>query len=156
MRSKFNNMILKVMEAARLKKLKFFLQGKKDKRSIITFSKIIGDLDASEIYRDKKLNILDNISFKEWLSLEYNHLKVSWIQEKVLKEFGGVEIIKAYLNLLKVMEITRSKNKFTNLEYKEVKKSNFNNNQRLIYNPVKYYRLKIYAPIYEIKNKLKV
>jgi hypothetical protein len=65
MRTKFNSMVLKVIEATRLKKLKFFLKGKKDKKSILAFSEKISGFDALEISTAQKQNIVNNVSFKE-------------------------------------------------------------------------------------------
>jgi hypothetical protein len=56
------------------------------------------------------------------------------------------------------MEEVKAKKEFINLDCKELKKinPNFNNDQKLVCNPVQKFQLKIYAPIYEIKNKLKI
>jgi len=78
-----------------------------------------------------------------------------------LKELGFDEVIEARENLLKAMELAASKDNLQNFRMEEVKriKSNPNYKQmhvdRVLYGQPQGLNPRIYAPIKDLKNKLK-
>lgn len=79
-----------------------------------------------------------------------------------MKELGFDEVIKARENLLKAMELAASKDNLQNFRLEEVKriKSNPKYKQmhvnRVLYGQPQGLNPRIYAPIKDLKNKLKI
>ncbi len=165
MEGRFEKAILKSYEAEKLKLMKSMMKGKKDKVSQTETVKTLALKDACEL-RDKmelKGNkwIFGQDPFEKWVAQEYKNLRSSWIQEKDLKYLGFTEIIDAFNNLLTVMEKTASNKNLEKLKAEEVKliKANPNFKQmhvdRIIHGQPQGLNPRIYAPIWELKDRMK-
>jgi retron-type reverse transcriptase len=164
MNSRFEKFMLKAYESKKMKFLKTLMKNQKIKKKQDAIE-ILALNDASEL---KNLIELKGIKwyrgqelFDVWMKREYNELRFSWIEDKDLSELGFTNVIKAYKNLLKVMEETSNTANLSKLKNEEVKriKSNpkFSQTQvdRVMFGQPQGLNPKIYAPIRELKDSLK-
>ena len=165
MEARFEKAILKSYEAEKLKLLKALMKDKKDKDLQLDATKILALKDAHEL-KDKM--ILESLKwnfgqdpFKNWVKQEYIRLRSSWIQNSDLKDLGYEEIIKAFNNLMNVMEKTYSNKNLEKLKEEEIKRVKANPNykqmhvDRILYGQPQGLNPRIYAPIRELKDRLK-
>ena len=165
MESRFEKAILKSYETEKLKILKALMKGKKDKDLQVETVKILALKDAYEL---KNQMILENLKwnfgqqpFKEWVKQEYIRLKSSWIQSSDLRELGYGEVIDAYNKLLSVMEKTYDNVNLEKLKEEEVKRIKANPKykqmhvDRILYGQPQGLNPRIYAPVRELKDRLK-
>lgn len=163
--ARFEKAIMKTYEAKKLKTLKVLL---KKKDNLYVRNDIISSLailDAKKIMKIVKLKgiqwIHNQEPFETWVSREYNHLQESWIKETELIELGYRKVVKAYYNFVKVLEESlHSKNTFKTKQKtvtSDKVKSQFSLQKAVNLSPIQFYIFlpKLYAPIYQLKNKLK-
>ena len=123
-------------------------------------------LDANKLMKTVELKgikwLQDQESFETWILREYNHLRESWIKETELKELGYHEIIKAYDNFVKALEKGISLENICKAKQEEAKrimaKPKFSQKEvdRVFFGQPQNLQPRLYAPIYQLKNKLKI
>jgi retron-type reverse transcriptase len=165
MESRFEKAILKSYEAEKLKLLKALMKGKKNKDLQVDAAKTLALKDAYELKDKMTLESLKwnfgQDPFKDWVKQEYIHLRSSWIQSSDLKDLGYEKVIEAFNNLLNVMEKTHSNINLEKLKEEEVKRIKANPNykqmhiDRILYGQPQGLNPRIYAPIRELKDRLK-
>ena len=165
METRFEKSILKSYEAEKLKLLKAMMKGKKDRILQVDAVKTLALNDAYELKDKMTLEgekwRFGQDPFKNWVKQEYTHLRSSWIQEKDLKDLGYTEVIDAFNNLLKVMEKTYSEINLDKLKTEEVKRIKANPNykqmhvDRILYGQPQGLNPRIYAPIRELKDRMR-
>lgn len=100
--------------------------------------------------------------YRFFLNKELFQLKSSWITEKELRALGFDKVIEARENLLKTLELAIGKNSLQSFCKEKVKRIKANSEFKQMYVDCTMYgqplslNLRIYAPIKELKNKLKI
>ena len=159
---RYENSLLKIYESEKRKMLKALANSGTNKDEKLKSIKEIAQKDALN-----QINIQSTLCdscaerYRTLLNKERLHLESSWVPENELKELGFDEVIEARENLLKAVKLATSKDNLQNFRMEEVKriKSNSNYKQmhvnRVLYGQLQGLNLRIYAPIRDLKNKLK-
>lgn len=99
--------------------------------------------------------------FKEWVRKELSHLQQSWIQESDLKELGMDRVIYSYNQFISALSEATKGEALNKIKAEEVKKITDKPGykqmhvDRVLHGQPQGLNLRIYAPIREIKEKLK-
>ena len=159
---RYENSLLKIYESEKRKMLKALANSGTNKDEKLKSIKEIAQKDAlNQINIQLTLRDSGAEPYRTLLNKERLHLKSSWAPENELKELGFDEVIEARENLLKAMKLAASKDNLQNFRMEEVKriKSNSNYKQmhvdRVLYGQPQGLNPRIYAPIRDLKNKLK-
>ena len=164
MMERYEKSLSKIYETEKRKALKTLVNGKADKtekmRILKEFAKknAINQADKIRSFLNEKSGVEQYISI---LKKERKHLVESWVPEEELKDLGFEEVIKAREKFLKAIELAASKDNLKGLREEEVKriKSNPNHKQmhidRVLHGQPQGLSPKIYAPIRDLKDKLK-
>ena len=159
---RYENSLLKIYESEKRKMLKALANSGTNKDEKLKSIKEIAQKDAlNQINIQSTLRDSGAEPYKTLLNKERLHLESSWVSENELKELGFDEVIEARENLLKAMKLAASKDNLQNFRMEEVKriKSNSNYKQmhvdRVLYGQPQGLNPRIYAPIRDLKNKLK-
>ena len=166
MESRFEKATLRAYEAQKLKLLKALLKGSKDKIACKEGIDLLAFKDVYELQEYIELKgsklIASQEPFKDWIQREYIQLRLSWIQDKHLKELEFEEVTNAYDSLLSTMEKASDNKHLATLKLEEVKriKSNPNFKQmhvdRILFGQAQGLNPKLYAPIWELKERMKI
>lgn len=134
-----------------------------NRESIMSFLAV---LDANKLMKTVELKgikwLHDQEPFETWMKREYNHLQESWIKETELKELGYHEIITAYNNFVEALEKGISPKNICKAKQEEAKrimaKPKFSQKEvdRVYFGQPQSLQPRLYAPIYQLKNKLKM
>lgn len=160
---RYQKVLLQTYEVILKKKLKILGKGGK-----VNSKKKIEHLASQDAIKLHELSLAKNknwdpkkFTFKNWVSREIRHLKESWVQEDLLREQGLENIITSYRHFIKAMENVLSPNFAYNARMNGVKRiiANPNNKQMHVdctmFGQSRGTSLRIYAPIWEIKNRMK-
>jgi retron-type reverse transcriptase len=148
MTERYENSLLKIYESEKRKALKALTDGASNRIEKLRAIKETAQKDALNQFKTQS-TLLNDSGLKQYKSLldkERRELLFSWIQE----------------NELKVMELAAKKDNLQDFREKEVKriKSNLNYKQmhvdRALYGQPQRLNSKIYAPIRDLKTKLKI
>ena len=163
--ARFEKAIMKTYEAQKLKTLKTLLKTTnkaEDREDIINTLAVI---DARELMKTVKLKgiqwLHNQEPFETWIQREYVHLRESWIKDTELKELGFDKIINAYDNFLMALEEGKSSENICRAKNEEAKrimsKPKFSQREvdRVYFGQSQSLQPRLYASIYELKNKLK-
>ena len=159
---RYENSLLKIYESEKRKMLKALANSGNNKDEKLKSIKEIAQKDAlNQINIQSTLCDSGAERYRTLLNKERLHLESSWVLENELKELGFDEVIEARENLLKAVKLATSKDNLQNFRMEEVKriKSNSNYKQmhvnRVLYGQLQGLNSRIYAPIRDLKNKLK-
>lgn len=159
---RYESSLLKIYESEKRTALKAIADGAANKDDKLKAIKEIAQKDAlNQINTQSILRGSGTEQYRLLLKREQRQLESSWIPEEELKELGFSEVIDARENLLKAMEFAAKKNNLQSFREEEVKriKSNPNYKQmhvdRIMYGQPQGLNPRIYAPIKDLKNKLK-
>jgi hypothetical protein len=164
MMERYEKSLSKIYETEKRKALKTLVNGKADKtekmKILKEFAKknAINQADKIWSFLNEKSGVEQYIST---LKKERKHLVESWVPEEELKDLGFEEVIKAREKFLKAIELAANKDNLKGLREEEVKriKSNPNHKQmhidRVLHGQPQGLSPKIYAPIRDLKDKLK-
>lgn len=164
--ARFEKAVMKTYEAKKLKTLKTLLKNTHKVNNNESIINSLAVLDAKELMKTVKLKgikwLYDQEPFETWMQREYIHLKQSWIKDTELKELGFDKIINAYNNFLMALEKERSSENICKIKNEEAKfimaRPKFSQKEvdRVSFGQQQSLQLRLYAPIYELKNKLKI
>lgn len=166
MESRLDKALFNTYKSEKLKMLKNLMKGRKIKMSIKEAVRLLSLKDSMELSNLAELKgkkwFYGQKPFKEWLNREYFLLRASWIQKTVLENLGFSSVTIAYEHLIEVMEEARNLNNLNKLKEEEVKRIKVNPNfkqanvDRIIYGKPQGLNPRIYAPVRELKDKMKV
>ena len=159
---RYESSLLKIYESEKRKALKALADGAASKDAKLKAIKEIAQTDAlNQINTQSVLRGSGAEQYRSFLKREQRQLESSWIPEEELKELGFNEVIEARENLLKTMKLAANKDNLQSFREEEVKriKSNLNYKQmhvdRVMYDQPQGLNPRIYAPIRDLKSKLK-
>jgi retron-type reverse transcriptase len=159
---RYQSSLLKIYESEKRKALKALADGAASKDEKLKAIKEIAQKDAlNQINTQSVLRGYGAEQYRALLRMEQLQLESSWIPEEELTELGFNEVIEAREHLLKTMELAARKDNLQSFREGEAKriKSNPNYKQmhvdRVMYDQPEGLNPRIYAPIRDLKNKLK-
>ena len=164
MNERYEKSLSKIYESEKRKALKTLVNSKADKTEKIKILKefakknAINQADKIRSFFNEKSGVEQYVSM---LKKERKQLVESWVSEEELKDLGFKEVIEAREKFLKAMELAANKDNLKGLREEEVKriKSHPNHKQmhidRVLHGQPQGLSPKIYAPIRDLKDKLK-
>lgn len=159
---RYENSLLKIYESEKCKTLKSLADGATNRDEKLRLIKKIAQKDALNLINiQSTLRDSGTAQYKALLNKERLQLESSWVPENELKEMGFDGVIEARENLLKAMDLAASKDNLQNIRMEEVKRIKCNPGykqmhvDRVLYGQPQGLSPRIYAPIRDLKNKLK-
>jgi hypothetical protein len=153
----YANYLLNIYESEKYKTLKILAGSVLNKKEKLQIIKVIAQKDVlNQTNAQKFFKSSSGIErYKAFLNKKRFQLKSTWITEKELKGLSFDKVIELKENVLKVLKVVMSKKNLQSLRMKEVKRIKSNTKLKQMYVQPQGFNSKIYAPVKDLKSKLK-
>lgn len=153
----YANYLLNIYESEKYKTLKILAGSALNKKEKLQIIKVIAQKDVlNQANAQKFFKSSSGIErYKAFLKKKRFQLKSTWIIEKELKGLSFDKVIELKENVLKVLKVVMSKKNLQSLRMKEVKRIKSNTKLKQTHVQPQGFNSKIYAPVKDLKSKLK-